>query len=184
MSTAGGSGSATGGGGGGTAGGSAATAGNNRHNLLQGFSFKVEVTGGGSVQPATGFFREFSGASLEVSPIQYKTFNVNTGMPTTMQVAGRTDPGTVTLKRGLMPDLKMLKWASLVTQGKLMDARATVTITLQDRQYRPRITVTLQNAWPSKFQMGSMNVETNEIQAEELTIVYEQMQIAEVAVPA
>jgi hypothetical protein len=27
-------------------------------------------------------------------------------------------------------------------------------------------------------------VETNEIQAEELTIVYEQMQIAEVAVPA
>lgn len=151
---------------------------------LQSFSFVVEITGAGDTAPARGFFREFSGVTYEVNAVQYKTFNRSTGQPTTMQVAGRADPGTVTLKRGMTPDLTLLHWAALVTEGKLIDARSTVTVTLQNRAYEPAVTITLTNAWPSKFTMGSINVESNEVQVEELTLVYESMQIAKFAAAA
>lgn len=158
--------------------GSAETTATTPRDPLQSFSFVVEITGAGRDAPVKGFFREFSGISYEVNAIQYKTFNRSTGQPTTLQVAGRADPGTVTLKLGMTPDLELLHWAALVTEGKLLDARATVTVTLQNRAYAPVVTITLTNAWPSKFTMGSINVESNELQVEELTLVYESMQIA------
>lgn len=145
---------------------------------MQGYSFSVEVTGAGGVDPAHGYFKEFSGVSFEVNAMQYKTYNYQTGLPETVQVAGRSDPGTVTLKRGMTPTLRLFKWASLVTEGKLQDARATVTVTIRDRTYAPSVKIVLTNAWPSKFSMGALNVESNEVQVEELTLAYETLKVS------
>jgi phage tail-like protein len=145
---------------------------------MQGFSFTVEISQAGSALTGLGYFTEFSGATVEVNAIQYKTYNKETGQPQTYQIPGRVDPGTVTLKHGLTPDLSLLKWAGMITEGKLNDARATVTVTVNNRAYQPTLTITLTNAWPSKFQMGGINVETNNIQVEELTLVYETLRIS------
>lgn len=152
---------------------------NEQRDPIQSYAFSIEVTGAGNTAPAHGFFREFSGVQVEVNAIQYKTYNYVTGKPETVQIAGRSDPGTVTLKRGMTPNLRLFKWASLVTSGSLTDARATVTVTMRNRAYEPAVKIVLTGAWPSKFSMGSLNVETNEAQVEELTLVYETMQISD-----
>ncbi|MGL4651171.1 MAG: phage tail protein, partial [Caldilineaceae bacterium] len=174
--------------GGGSAAGSSGTSGaaavstrpdNEARDPIQGYAFSLEVTGAGNTAPAHGFFREFSGVQFEVNAIQYKTYNYLTGKPETVQIAGRSDPGTVSLKRGMTKSLRLFKWVSLVTAGALSDARATVTVTMRDRSYSPAIKIVLTGAWPSKFSMGSLNVETNEMQVEELTLVYETLSITE-----
>lgn len=145
---------------------------------LVGFRYSVTVSGAGGLIFG-GFFTEIGGLNVEMSAVEYKTFNGASGLPVTQYVAGRINPGQLTLKRGLALDLSFFNWVQLVFSGRLMDARADVTITMHNSTFDAGLTWTLYDAWPSKFSVDSLNSTAGDFQIEELTLVYERMSMAQ-----
>ncbi len=130
----------------------------------------------------TGYFKEISGASMEIEAIKYKTFNRHTGLPETQILPGRTEPGTLTLKRGMTADLSFYLWAMEIVDGGLHYARSTVSVLTWSRAYLPSTLWTLYNAWPSKFSFGTMDTSQSEFQMEELTLIYEGFDLTQVGI--
>ena len=146
---------------------------------LQSFSFSVNVAiSGGST--FSGYFSQVSGISLEYQTIEYKTFNRETGRPQSQQLPGRISPSTMTFKRGMTTDLSFWGWCQMIVYGELHLARATVSVFKYDRAYRPRLLWTLFNAWPSKFSVGDLTPDDDKYLMEELTLVYERVEMIRV----
>jgi len=122
------------------------------------------------------YFSEISGFSAEVATIEYKTFNHNTGKPEVQILPGRQNSGTLTLKRGLTTSPGFWEWHQLVLDGRMSDARSTVTIGFFNRLYIPIQYWTLFEAWPSKFELDSMQAGETGFRMESLTLVYERME--------
>lgn len=143
-------------------------------------TFSVSVSNASGIR-FEGYFTEVSGMSFEVSTIEYKTFNSTSGQPEVQVIPGRPNAGTLTLKHGVTDDQMLWNWCKMVTSGKLMDARSTVTVTAYDRLYVPKLTWTLFNAWPSKFNLDSFSASESNFVLEELTLVYERIEFTKVA---
>lgn len=141
---------------------------------LVGYRFSVTVSGAGGLLFG-GYFSEIGGLNVELSAVEYKTFNGASGLPVTQYVAGRINPGQLTLKRGLAPDLSFFNWVQMVFAGRMMDARASVTITMYTSTFDEGLQWTLYDAWPSKFSVDSLSSSAGDFHMEELTLVYERM---------
>lgn len=124
----------------------------------------------------TSYFSEVTGFSAEVGTVQYRTFNHTTGKPEIQYMPGRPNPGTITLKRGITNTPGFWEWFQMVTEGRIGDARSTVTITFFNRLYLPIQYWTLFEAWPSKFELDSMSASESAFRLESLTLVYERME--------
>jgi phage tail-like protein len=147
----------------------------NKNDPIQTFSYFVNVAGAAGALFG-GFFSEISGFNLEITPVEYKTFNSKTGMPEVQIVPGRINSGTLTLKRGFTDNLAFYLWCRSLQEGHLHDARSTVTIGTFTRAYFPNSLWTLFNAWPSKYELDSLASETGKFRLESMTLVYERME--------
>lgn len=141
------------------------------------FQFSVLVEGR-LPGPILSFFSEVSGFSADVATVEYKTFNRNSGMPEVQILPGRLNSGTFTLKRGMTTDTGFWDWFQAVTTGNIAAARSTVTIAFMSRDYVVNRFWTLFNAWPSKFELDSMQASESNYRIETLTLVYERMEYA------
>jgi phage tail-like protein len=148
---------------------------------LVNYQYSVLATNGVGLE-FQGYFSDVTGLALEISTVEYKTFNHNTGMPRTQYIPGRVNPGSVTLKRGMASNSDFWFWCQAVLEGDMALARATVGITLWQRKYIPLYLYTLYDAWPSKFSIGGLSASGAEFLVEEVTLVFESLDMFQIGI--
>ena len=140
--------------------------------VMSASTFVIQVDG---IQVAT--FSELSGINTEVESVEYIATGPE-GIVHTKQY-GKTKPPTVTLKRGLDPQTYMWSWHQAVLQG---DPTARKTCSLQlfaasasPKSGQPIITYLLENAWPSKLEIGGMKAGATEVVTETVVLHCDQI---------
>jgi phage tail-like protein len=141
-------------------------------SVMTASTFVIQVDG---IQVAT--FSELSGINTEVEPVEYIATGTE-GIVHTKQY-GKTKPPTVTLKRGLDSQAYMWSWHQGVLRG---DPTARKTCSLQlfaasasPRSGQPLITYLLENAWPSKLEIGGMKAGSSEVVTETVVLHCDQI---------
>jgi phage tail-like protein len=134
--------------------------------------FVIQVDG---VRVAT--FSELSGISSEVEPVEF--IDPGPGGITHTKQYGKTKPPQVTLKRGLDSNSYMWAWHQAVLVG---DPAARRTCSLQffaashsPESGQPVITYVLENAWPSKLEIGGVTAGAAELATETVVLQCDQI---------
>ena len=83
-----------------------------------------------------------------------------------------TTSGTISLRRGEARGTELWAWYEAARNGVLA-GRKDATIVLYDSGGRPVATWHLENAWPSKIEIGGLKSDANEVSIETLTIAHE-----------
>lgn len=130
--------------------------------------FMIDVSG-----KATGYFTEVSGIGSETEVIDHKIMPNKGTEAITRKIPGRLKWNDITLKRGITANMDFYTWRKMVEDGKVADARASVTITMMDQAMTPVAEWTLEAAWPSKVTGPSVKSDANEIGVEEMVLVHE-----------
>ncbi|BCJ31900.1 hypothetical protein Athai_47080 [Actinocatenispora thailandica] len=136
--------------------------------LLSAAIFQLEITGMSTVN-----FAELGAINMETTTGEYQAIGKK-GIEHA-KLFGAQKPPTVTLKRGLDKDLTIWTWYQMVRTG-LETAYKTCTL----KFFRPMdpypggppgLQYILQNAWPSKMNIGSMKSGTSDLVMMELTLI-------------
>lgn len=135
-------------------------------------TFVIQVDG---IQVAS--FSELSGINTEVEPIEYISTG-REGIQHTKQF-GKTKPPQITLKRGLDSETYMWSWHQAVLRGEPA-ARKTCSLQLfaasqSPKSGQPIITYVLENAWPSKLEIGGMKAGATEVVTETVVLYCDQI---------
>ena len=120
-------------------------------------------------------FQEVDGLDSETQVIEYRHGNNPSFFPIKMPGLGRV--GNVTLRKGIfVNDKKFWDWYSEIKMNTIL--RRTVVISLLDQDAAPKMTWTLNNAWPTKITGTDLKSEGNEVAVETLEIAYETLVVA------
>jgi phage tail-like protein len=115
-------------------------------------------------------FQEVDGLDSETQVIEYRHGNSKVFYPIKMPGLGKV--GNVTMRKGIfVNDNKFWTWYNEIKLNTI--ARRTVTISLLDEEGNPRMTWTLNNAWPTKITGTDLKSEGNEVAVESVEIAYE-----------
>lgn len=118
-------------------------------------------------------FSELGGISSKVGALEY-IFNDDKGNTIHTKQFGKTEPPTITLKRGLdsAGNNKLMAWHAMARQG-LAAARGDGTLTVMDASGAEPIVYTLQNAWCSEIQVSGMKAGDSAVATIEIKITCE-----------
>jgi phage tail-like protein len=130
--------------------------------------FAVELKNG-----ITGFFTDASGLALEIEVVE-KTDTTEKGDTRTRKRPGTAKFGDITLKRTMSPDKKFWEWAKMIRDGK-MDYRTDGSIVIYDMGGTELSRYTFRNAWPSKWSASDLDVGTDDLMTEEVTLAIEEL---------
>ena len=134
------------------------------------FYFSVLIDGDDSAN-----FSEVNGLETETRIIEYRHGNNPIFYPIKMPGLGRV--GNVTMRKGIfVNDNKFWDWYSQIKMNTIQ--RKTVVINLLDETGAPKMTWTLNNAWPTKITGTDLKSEGNEVAIESLEIAFETLIIA------
>ena len=124
---------------------------------------------------ASAAFQSVTGLSTETTPIEYRHGNSPSFYPIKMPGLGKV--GNVTLRKGIfVNDTKFWRWYDEIKMNTIN--RRNVTINLLDETGTPKMTWTLNNAWPTKVTGADLQSDGNEVAIESLDIAYETMVIS------
>ncbi|MCB1034301.1 MAG: phage tail protein, partial [Acidobacteria bacterium] len=94
-----------------------------------------------------------------------------------IKMPGLGQVGNVTLRKGIfVNDSKFWTWYQEIKMNTI--ARRTVVISLLDQEGAPRMTWTLNNAWPTKVTGTDLKSDGNEVAVESVEIAYETLEVA------
>jgi phage tail-like protein len=130
------------------------------------FNFKVEID-----DVIEAAFSEVTGLDSETDVVEYRN---GTDDPTVRKLPGLHKQGNVTLKRGYTTSSGLFDWRKKVLDGEI--ERKDVTITLYDElgvSGSARVTFSLRQAWPSKYQGPELKASANEIAIETVEFCHE-----------
>jgi phage tail-like protein len=96
--------------------------------------------------------------------------NVKTLLP------AKRPPDFVVLSHGLTSSTEIQAWHDLVLDGNVAGARKDAVLTLYDSAHQPVARYHLENAWPSKVELGELESGTTQVVMETVTIVCERIQ--------
>jgi phage tail-like protein len=120
-------------------------------------------------------FSELGGISSKVASQEY-IYNDDQGKTIHTKQFGKTEPPTITLKRGLDADGngKLLAWHLLARQGKPA-ARADGTLTVMDASVEGSVKVVyaLEGAWCSELMISGMKAGASDVATIECKITCE-----------
>jgi len=134
------------------------------------FYFTVSLDDDSSVS-----FQEVDGLDSETQVIEYRHGNSPVFYPIKMPGLGKV--GNVTLRKGIfVNDARFWTWYNEIKMNTI--ARKTVTIALLDETATPKMTWTLNNAWPTKITGTDLKSEGNEVAVESLEVAYETLVVA------
>lgn len=134
------------------------------------FYFSVLFDGDSSAS-----FSEVTGLESETKPIEYRHGNNPVFYPIKMPGLGRV--GNVTLRKGIFAsDNKFFDWYGTIKMNTI--ARKTVVINLLDETGAPKMTWTLNNAWPTKITGTDLKSEGNEVAVESVEIAFETLAVS------
>lgn len=133
--------------------------------------FYFSVTG----IPGTPVFQEVTGLKTEVQVIEYRAGNSKTFAP--IKMPGLAKVGNVTMKKGIfVTDKNLWSWFSSISMNTI--ARSTVVVNLNDETGTPRMSWTLNNAFPVKLTGTDLKSDGNEVAVESIEIAYETMTVS------
>jgi phage tail-like protein len=139
-----------------------------RDNPYGAFNFMVTL-GSDTVQGVVGGFSDVSGLSNEVKYSEYRNGNEPNHV---RKIANINSTEDVTLKRGVVADLRLFEWLKDTRDG-IYDPR-TVTVTLLDEARDPVCKWVLGNAQPKKWMGPTLAAKGGgEVAMEELHLVAE-----------
>ena len=144
-----------------------------RNNPYSAFNFLVKL---GDIPPAEneifGGFSDVSGLGNEVKYAEYRNGNDKANHVRKISNVNSTDD--VTLKRGLVGDMRLFTWIKETREGT--GTPQTVTITLMDEAREPVCKWVLLNAQPKKLVGPTLAAKGGgEVAMEELHFVAEQI---------
>jgi phage tail-like protein len=120
-------------------------------------------------------FQEVDGLDSETQPIEYRHGNSPIFYPIKMPGLGKV--GNVTLRKGIfVNDATFWTWYNEIKLNTI--ARRTVVISLLDETATPKMTWTLNNAWPTKITGTDLKSEGNEVAVESVEVAYETLVVA------
>jgi phage tail-like protein len=143
-----------------------------RDNPYGAFNFLVRLGDTGGEGDIAGGFSDFSGSGNEIKYSEYR--NGNDRENHVRKVANTNTTDDVTLKRGIIGDLRLFTWLKDVREGAY-DPR-TVTVTLLDEARTPVCQWTLRIAQPKKWVGPTLAAKGGgEVAMEELQLVAERI---------
>ena len=133
---------------------------------LTGFHFTVKW----SDDDENVSFSEVSGLSVSTTPIEYRE-GANKEY-TTFKMPGLKKYDNVTLKRGSMAtDNGFYDWSNTIANNTV--ERRDITISLLNETHEPVVTWSLKNAFPIKYDGGSLNASDGQVLVESVELAYE-----------
>lgn len=126
--------------------------------------FSVELDNG-----ITGNFSQVSGLAIEIEVVEITDTNIDT---ITRKRPGTTKYTEINLKRTLSPDKAFWKWAKSIRDGK-KDYRTKGAIVLHDIAGAETGRWTFENCWPSKWSASDLDVGTDDLMQEDVTLAVE-----------
>jgi phage tail-like protein len=143
-----------------------------RDNPYGAFNFLVKLGDEGGEEQIVGGFSDVSGLGNEIKYSEYR--NGNDADNHVRKVPNINSTDDVTLKRGVIGDLRLFSWLKAQREGDL-DPR-TVTITLMDEGRQDVCSWVLRNAQPKKWVGPTLAGKGGgEVAMEELHLVAEQI---------
>jgi phage tail-like protein len=143
-----------------------------RDNPYGAFNFMVKLGNEGGDDQIVGGFSDVSGLGNEVKYSEYR--NGNDRENHVRKVANTNSTDDITLKRGLIGDLRLFNWLKGTREGDF-DPR-TVTVTLLDERRSPVCSWILQQAQPKKWVGPTLTAKGGgEVAMEELHFVAERI---------
>jgi phage tail-like protein len=143
-----------------------------RDNPYGAFNFMVKLGNAGGDDQIVGGFSDVSGLGNEVKYSEYR--NVNDRENHVRKVGNTNVTDDVTLKRGVIGDLRLFDWLKATREGDF-DPR-TVTVTLLDERRSPVCSWILQQAQPKKWVGPTLTAKGGgEVAMEELHFVAERI---------
>ncbi len=134
------------------------------------FYFSVQLGDDKSIS-----FQEVDGLNSETQVIEYRHGNSPIFYPIKMPGLGRV--GNVTMRKGIfVKDAKFFAWYSEIKLNLIK--RRTVVVNLLDETGNPKMTWTLNNAWPTKITGTDLKSEGNEVAVESVDIAFETLTVA------
>jgi phage tail-like protein len=118
-----------------------------RDNPYGAFNFMVKLGDVGGEDQIAGGFSDFSGAGNEVKYSEYR--NGNDAENHVRKVANTNTTDDVTLKRGIIGDLRLFDWIKATREGRFEPR--TVTVTLLDEARNNVCAWVLRAAQPKKW---------------------------------
>lgn len=117
----------------------------------------------------TGFFSEVSGLGIEIEVVEITDSSKDT---VTRKRPGTTKYQEINLKRTLSPDKAFWNWAKSIRDGS-KDFRTKGAIVLHDIAGAEIGRWTFENAWPSKWSASDLDVGTDDLMQEDVTLQVE-----------
>ena len=131
---------------------------------LTGSWFVVELDNG-----IAGFFTDIGGLGIEIEVVEKTDTSIDT---TTRKRPGTTKYQEISLKRTLSPDKKMWEWVKSIRDGKL-DYRTNGALVMFDMSGEEKSRWSFTNAWPSKWSASDLDVGSDDLMTEEVTLAVE-----------
>jgi conserved hypothetical phage tail region protein len=116
-----------------------------------------------------GFFNEIGGLGIEVEVVEITD---SKGDTTTRKRPGTTKHQEITLKRTLSADKKMWEWAKSIRDGN-SEFRTKGAVVRYDIAGTEIGRWTFENCWPSKWSASDLDVGTDDLLQEEVTLQVE-----------
>ena len=119
-------------------------------------------------------FSELQGITTEVEPVELME---STDKEIVLKkLPGKTKPATVVLKRGKNSSMELWAWHQAVLEGNIVAARKSCSLVMYNTDGKPVARYHLEQAWPSKLEIGGLKAGASEVLMETVTIVSERIQ--------
>ena len=128
--------------------------------------FSVELDNG-----ITGEFSEVGGLDYEVAMVETTVTGIS-GDTKTIKRPGTTSYTDLTLKRPLSPDKSFWDWAKKIRDGGL-DFRTSGSVVIYDMAGTEKARWTVTNIWPSKWSASDLDVGSDDLMMEDVTLACE-----------
>jgi phage tail-like protein len=128
--------------------------------------FSVELDNG-----ITGSFTDVTGLSIDVGVVEVKETTVK-GDTIFRKRPGTTEYTDLVLKRTFSGDKKFWEWAKSIRDGK-KEYRTNGAVVLHDIDGSPTGRWTFENAWPSKWSASDLDVGSDDVMVETVTLAIE-----------
>jgi phage tail-like protein len=143
-----------------------------RNNPYGQFNFIVKLGEIGGEDQIVGGFSDFSGAGNEVKFAEYR--NGNDKDNHVRKIANLNTVNDVTLKRGLIGDMRLFDWLKATREGN--HEPRTITVTLLDEARNEVFQWVLRQAQPKKLTITPLNAKSNDSAVEEMSFSVEDVE--------
>jgi phage tail-like protein len=118
-----------------------------------------------------GFFTDASGFGYEVEVVEKTDASTDTR---TRKRPGTTKYQDITLKRTLSADKKFWNWVKSIRDGTL-EYRTNGSLVISDMSGKELSRWTFNNVWPSKWSASDLDVGSDDLMTEEVTLAVEEL---------